>query len=400
MVIKKSTTLSRKKICWISCLVLDSDLHKTTQIEVLRYLAERGHRTSLFAVYSKERYQSARKDVQVISIPLRYIPILSDLMYTFLLSIYLPFYLVYFRPDFIIVEPIGSTFLCALSAALFLKPKRPKIILDIRSPPVKGGRMEAMLFETAVRVAKRLFDGMTIITPMMKKEICDRFQINPRSVGVWTSGVSTTSFNPKNYDGRDLRKRLHLEHNFVVFNHGSLGDSLEQGQFRGISASIKSLEILKEYSDLTLFLLGDKRGFNWIGELVEKCGIRGRVVLHSKVNHEDVPKYIALSDVTLVPLPNLPIWKNQCPLKLLEYLAMEKVVIATDIPANRYIIGKSQCGIYTPSAEPETIAKAIQYAYENREKLKEWGARGRKIIDEKFSWNEVAGEFENYLLKL
>lgn len=397
---KKSKGLSGKKICWISFLILDSDLYKTSQIEVLHSLAARGYKASLFGVYSRERYQSERKDVKVISIPLRYVPLLSAFMYTLLLFIYLPLYFAYSQPDIVIVEPADPVFLSVVSATLFPKSKRPKIILDVRSTPVKKGHTQTLLFTTAVRVAKRLFDGMTIITPMMKKEICDRFHINPESVGVWTSGVSTASFNPENFDEAGLRKRHGLDHKFVVFYHGSLGDSLMYGQSRGIPASIKSMEILKKRSDLTLFLLGDGRSFHWIKKLVEECGVNDKVILHDKVKYEDVPAYIALSDVCLTPLPNLRIWRNQCPLKLLEYMAMEKVVIATDIPANRYIIGENECGVFIPSAEPEEIAKAIQYAYDNREKLKEWGASGRKTINEKFTWEKVADEFEEYFLRL
>jgi glycosyltransferase involved in cell wall biosynthesis len=305
------------------------------------------------------------------------------------------------KPDFVIVEPRDPTFLSVLPTVLLPKSGRPKIILDIRSTPVKGGYMETLLFTTAVRMARRLFDGMTIITPMMRKEICDKFHIDPESVGVWTSGASTTSFNPEKYDRMGLRKRFCLDHKFVVFYHGSLGRSYMQGQARGISESIKSIEILKnKCPDLILFLLGDSRSYHWIKELIEECGIQDKVILHDKVNYEDVPQYIALCDCALVPLPDLSLWRNQSPLKLLEYLAMEKVVIATGIPANRYIIGESKCAVYIPSASPEEIAKAILYIHGNREKLKEWGVLGRKIVEEKYTWEKVARDFEDYLLSI
>ena len=106
-----------------------------------------------------------------------------------------------------------------------------------------------------------------------------------------------------------------------------------------------------------------------------------------------------MCDVGIVPLPDLPDWRSQCPLNLLEYLAMGKVVIATDIPANRKVIGKSKCGIYVSSADPREIAKAIMYAYDNKDELKEWGSYGRAIINAKYSWKKVAEDFENYLLE-
>jgi len=390
-----------KRICWISNLVLDMHLNKTSQIEVLKSLAKRGHETSLFAVYSKERPQFNIEDVQLIPIPLRYVPYFSTLMYAIFLFIYLPFHFIYSKPDFVIVDSHELTFLSVLSTILFPKSKRPKTILEIRTTPVPGTvYIERLLFKSAIMTAKKSFDGMTIITPMMRNEICDKFNINPNKVGVWTSGVSITIFNPRNYDKLILRKRQGLYHKFIVFYHGSLG-SYVTGHARGVVAIIKAIELLKnECPDLILFLLSDIRNCQWIRELVVDCNIQGNVILHDKVNYENVPKYIAICDCGLIPALNIPEWRNQSPLKLLEYLAMEKVVIATDILAIRYIMGESKCAIYIPSSSPEEIAKAILYVYDNKEKLKEWGALGRKIVEENYSWEKVAENFEHYLLSL
>jgi len=391
----------RKRIFWISFLVLDMVLHKTSQIEILKSLAKRGYETSFFTVYSKERPQSNMNGIHLFAIPLRYVPHLSSLMYTIFLFFYLPFQFIRSKPDFIIVEPRDPTFLSILPIVLLPKFWRPKIIMDVRTTPVVTGYVQTLLFRTAISISKKVFDGITIITPMMKNEICNECHIDPKKVGVWTSGVSTTIFNPENYDEVALRKKNNLLNKFVIFYHGVMGQSFKEGWARGIFASIKSIELLKNiYPDLVLFLLGDSQRFHWIKELIEECGIQDNVILHDKVNYEDVPQYIALCDCALVPLPDLSFWRNQSPLKLLEYLAMEKVVIATDIPANRYIIGESKCAVYIPSASPEEIAKAIQYIHCNREKLKEWGVFGRKIVEEKYTWDNVARDFEHYLLSL
>ncbi|HLN45510.1 MAG TPA: glycosyltransferase, partial [Candidatus Sulfotelmatobacter sp.] len=99
-------------------------------------------------------------------------------------------------------------------------------------------------------------------------------------------------------------------------------------------------------------------------------------------------------------LPNLPDWRYQSPLNVLEYLSMEKPVIATDIPAHTQIMGKNKCAIYITSSEPNEIAKAIIYAYENRQILRTVGLCGRQIIDEHFTWDIVAENFDRYLSRL
>jgi len=212
---------------------------------------------------------------------------------------------------------------------------------------------------------------------------------------VWTSGVSERLFDPLNYDGKALRKEFGLEGKFVVFHHGVIG--LERVA-EGIAQTIESLAILKNrFEDIALFLLGEGDGLVVIRKIVKEKGLEDAVVLHTKVDYAEVPKFISMSDVGIVPLPDSPNWRYQCPLKLLEYLAMEKVVIATDIPAHREVIGKSKSGIYIKSIDPKEIAAAITFAHDNRDRLSDWGRHGRNIVRDAYTWEKVAENLDEYL---
>jgi len=393
-------TFFGKKILWISSLVLDQALHKTSQIEILKGLSELGHKTSLLGLYSKERFESKDKNIDITAIPMRDISFLTSLMYTVLLFLYLPIHLAVSKVDFVIVEPQGPLFLSLIPVRIFPKPRRPKIVLDIRSTPVDGTQSGAVIFNIGIRMAKKLFDGMTIITPMMRNEVCNQFQIDPQTMGIWPSGVSTTLFNPEKYDKNILRKAFELEGKFVVLYHGSVGANYEQVQGRGIVESIKSIKLLKDqYPDVVLYILGDNRSFKILNKLITDYDINDRVILHDKVAYEEVPKYIAMCDVGLLPF-NLPIWRNQCPLKLLEYSAMGKVIIATDIPAHKYILENCKSAVFIASNFPEDIAKAISEVHDNVKKFEEEVECGKTIIEKKYCWRQVANELERYLLKL
>jgi len=390
----------KKRILWASFLVLDVHFHKTSRLEVLKNLARKGHNVSLLAVRSGEASRIDDSELNIILVPLRYFPILSPVMFAVVLFVFLPFYVMISKPHYIITEPDFSIFGFA-SVIPFSKLKKTKLILDVRSTPVETtdfrGLLRALCFTMSVLIAKRFFDGMTIITPLMKEEVCKKFSIDPKFVGTWSSGVSTTLFNPDSYvsDGKELKRKLGLSKKFVVFYHGAFSAN------RGLTETIKAMSIVKRFrSDIVLFLLGTGPIADNLKNLIRMNNLQDNVVIHSPVDYVDVPKYIAMSDVGVVPLPNHPYWKHQCPLNLLEYLAMGKVVIATDIPANRLVIGERECGIYLSSVKPIDIAKAIEYAYHNKEQLKEQGATGRAIITEKYTWEKVATDLENYLLSV
>ena len=161
------------------------------------------------------------------------------------------------------------------------------------------------------------------------------------------------------------------------------------------------MKLLKRtYPDVVLFLLGTGPILKDLKVLVQKENLKANVIIHNPVDHAEVPKFVSFSDLCIIPLPNHPYWRFQCPLKLLEYLAMEKVVIATDIPAHRLVIGKERCGLYISSIKPSEIAKSILYAYHNKDRLNEWGKSGRAIVTEKYSWEKVTNDLENYLLSI
>jgi len=349
------------------------------------------------ATRSKNSIQNGIPKVHIISIPLRYTPLISSLIYTLLIFFFLPFYMIINMPNYIIFEPDVSIF-GMFSVFPFRVTKHIKLILDIRSTPVEvsgfRGYLKKLSFTFSVLIAKRFFDGVTIITSHMKKEICKKYGIDPEFIGVWTSGVSTEVFNPRKYiaDGKKIRKNLGLSHKFIIFYHGAFSPN------RGLIETIEAIDIVRQkHSDVVLFLLGSGSIVKSLKSLVETKTLQNNVIIHPPIKNADVPKYIAMSDIGLVPLPNHPYWNFQCPLNLLEYLAMEKPVIITDIPANRSVVGDNRCGIYIRSIRPIEIANAIEYAYNNKGKLAEWGKLGRKIVSNKYTWDKVAEKFEEYL---
>jgi glycosyltransferase involved in cell wall biosynthesis len=392
MTVEKETKSQKMSILWISFF-----LDNPALLNILRQFAELGHEVSLISVQTKNVSRIRNAQMRIISIPLRHVPLILPVMFTIFLFFYLPIFVIISKPDVIIMEPYVHI-LSAFPQLLISRFKKVKSVLDVRSTPVETtgfrGFLQAFWFSASILTAKKLFDGVTIITPLMKKEVCCRFNLDPAKVGVWTSGVSDNLFNPQNLisESAELKRKLGLAGKFVVFYHGVFTAT------RGLQETIKAMKISKHrYSNAVLFLLGTGPIISRLKALIQKEDLQDTVIIHDPIDHSEVPKFIGISDVCIVPLPYHPYWRFQSPLKLLEYLAMEKVVIATDIPAHRSVIGEERCGIYISSIEPVEIARAIEYAYLNKENLEEWGKVGREIIREKYTWEKVAKDLENYL---
>jgi len=390
---------SKKRIIWISFLIFDILFHKTSRLEMLKHLSRKGYDAKLLGVTSQRKFKPDMPEIELQAVPLRYVPVLSPFLFALFLFLFLPFHLVKSNFDVVVTEP-GVSILGFSWLPLLNRFRRFKIVLDIRSTPVEtsgvSGLLENFFFQISVRFAKRFFDGLTIITGSMKKEVSERFSLNSDRVGVWTSGVSLELFDPEEnlVLGAELRRKLCLNGKFVVFYHGNFGI------MRGLDDCVKSMEQLKAFPDIVLFLLGSGKALPVIQEVIKKGHLGDQVIIHNPVSYSDVPKYISMCDIAIIPLPELPDWKNQCPLKLLEYLSMAKCVLLTDIPAHREVVGESKCGIYLNSSDKSGIAEGIKYAYDNREALQELGSSGREIVKKTYSWDKIAADFDAYLTRI
>lgn len=359
----------------------------------------------LLALNSDKKVKIKDPDFEVISLPLREKPILANGLFVLWLLFFLPFYIMRFEPTYIIVEPQDGTAFSLIFIAILPKSKRPKIILDARTSHFveakKSRKFSDFSFDSSFLIAKRFFDGITTITPMMKQDLCRKYNLDPKRIGIWTSGVNTTLFNSQNFarERTELRKGFGLTDKFVLFYHGSFGTSSGVGS-RGLVETVESIALLKDRIDeVVLFLLGSGECSGRIMELVKQHDIKDRVIIHDPVDYKDVPKFVAMCDVGLQPFPDRPEWRSQCSLALLEYLAMEKPVIATPLPLNLYVMGNCKCGIYVSSADPTDIAKGVLFARSHNRELKQWGSFGKAIVHERFSWKKVAESFDKYLVQ-
>ncbi|MCJ7632926.1 hypothetical protein MUP77_11115, partial [Candidatus Bathyarchaeota archaeon] len=233
----KVTNPKKMSILWIS-FFLDNN---PALLNILRQCSEFGHEVFLISVRPRNPSGIRNAQMRIISVPLRHVPLIVPVMFTIFLFFYLPIFVVFSKPDVIIMEPyvhILSTF----PQLLISRFKKVKSVLDVRSTPVETtgfrGFLQTFWFSVSILTAKKLFDGMTIITPSMKKEICNRFNLDRAKVGVWTSGVSDSLFNPQNLilESAKLKRKLGLTGKFVVFYHGAFTAT------RGLQETVEAMK--------------------------------------------------------------------------------------------------------------------------------------------------------------
>ncbi|MCR9156184.1 MAG: glycosyltransferase [Rhodobacteraceae bacterium] len=102
---------------------------------------------------------------------------------------------------------------------------------------------------------------------------------------------------------------------------------------------------------------GPKRG--WIDGFVAGAGLEESVTMAGWVNHADLPGLIARMDVATAPYPASEDHYFS-PLKLYEYLAMGRPVLASNIGQTAELLTGSEAAILLPPGDAMALADALQ----------------------------------------
>jgi glycosyltransferase involved in cell wall biosynthesis len=381
------------RLFWINHIYLDTQVHSTRFIEMAKSLSEDGNEVQLIVPSVKiEKNQWSNPFNNIRYIPTIRSPYPASMTFYVLLLFYLLKTLKKEKSCYLIVDPPS---LPVTLVILFLFGNT-KLILDIRSPPVvKGvrGFLQKMQYYVALAIARHFYDGITVITPALKADICSRFSIDSSKVGVWTSGVSLRVFDSEKNEtaARKLKKQLNLDRKFIIMYHGAFRDGLKE--------SIEAIARLAPITpDIVFFILGTGPTEEKLKLLVKEKSLQDNVYFHKPVTYENVPIFVSMCDVGIIPLTN-EFWHSSA-LKLLEYLAMEKPIIATDLPFHRQIFKYGECGLLISSNSPENIASAINGMRLRRDLLRSIGKIGRAIVEKHYSWKSKAEDFENFINNL
>jgi glycosyltransferase involved in cell wall biosynthesis len=204
---------------------------------------------------------------------------------------------------------------------------------------------------------------------------------------VLTAGIDYAQFDPS-IDRNKVGKQCGLtDKDFVLFFMGWLY------HFSGLKEVAAQLAKLPD-RHIKLLIVGEGDAYDELHRMRERLDLQDRLILVGRKPYKDIPAFIATSDICLLPAyPKESIMQNIVPIKMYEYMAMKKPVIASKLPGVLKEFGESNGVIYIKGPE-EAVEKALELAKAGN--LEELGIRARKFA-ERHDWERIADEFERVL---
>jgi glycosyltransferase involved in cell wall biosynthesis len=194
---------------------------------------------------------------------------------------------------------------------------------------------------------------------------------------------------------RNIRSHLGLEDNpTVVF----VGNFYRWHDTAIIVEAFK--EVVHNVPDARLVFIGDGEMRPATETRVSQLGIADYVRFTGRVKHRQIADYISACDVAVAAFPpmEIPFWGS--PMKIFEYMAAGKAIVASRVSQISEIIRDGYNGVLVEPGQVKDLAKAIVMLLCDPVKREWLGQNARREAVERYSWEHYIRQLEQIYLEV
>jgi glycosyltransferase involved in cell wall biosynthesis len=221
---------------------------------------------------------------------------------------------------------------------------------------------------------------ITIATNESYKQIqIARANKNPRDIFIVRNGPNQMRMTPATPNAR-----LKGMNKSILCYVGSLNPQ------DGVDYLLRSLRHLVhdlKRSDFHCVIMGTGDSLNDLRDLADELQLNGCVDLRGFVSDEELQANLAAADICVDPDPSSPLNDVSTWIKVMEYMAYAKPIVAFDLKETRFSAGEA--AIYVQPNKEAEFAQAIVELMGQPELRKKMGALGRRRVEEELQWNKV-----------
>lgn len=243
-------------------------------------------------------------------------------------------------------------------------------------------------FETAAQII--------CISPRLKEHLRSRWNIAESKLTVLPCAADVEAFQPST-NSETVRKTLGLTTEPVVMWVGGYYP------WHDLNLLLESFaRILPQRPDARLVLVGDGPGRTSIEDRVTKAGMGHSVIMTGAIAHSQVPEMLSIADVAVVP--SAPVTASLggtgTPLKLFEYMAAGKAIVATALNEAEEVIRAGHNGLLVGAGDVNGFARATLSLINDPEERKRLGQNARLQAVRQYSWEHYTKRLEEIYLRV
>lgn len=194
-------------------------------------------------------------------------------------------------------------------------------------------------------------------------------------------GADLDVFSPRE-DGISIRKEYGLPGHLVLY----------QGQLSGSNYVYLFLQaaskVLARRDGVHFVVVGGGDKFHQAVKVAQDLNIGDKVLFTDKIPHKRVPTFISSADVVVASFENNSQVICKSPLKVVEYMASGKAIVASRVGDVPDMIG--DCGILVDPENSTAMSDAIEKLLNDNNLRSKLGRKARQRAEQFYSWHKSA----------
>ena len=183
-------------------------------------------------------------------------------------------------------------------------------------------------------------------------------------------------------DGEVIRRKYSIDRPVVMY----MGQ-LHGGQYAYLFVEAAA-KVLRTH-DVLFMLVGSGSREPLLFQQVVERNIHDRVIFTGAVRHEEIPSYLAVCDVAVACFEDNDITRHKSPLKIVEYMACGKAVVASDVGEVPIMLGDA--GLLVRPGKSRELARGIITLLDDEKKRTRCEKKARVYAEKRFDWSVTAG---------
>jgi len=161
----------------------------------------------------------------------------------------------------------------------------------------------------------------------------------------------------------------------------------EMGIQDGIDYLLRALWHLThelDRKDLYCVIMGDGVALNDLKKLAAQLDLGDYILFTGWLSGDELIRYLSTIDIGITPDPSNP-YNDRCTMiKITEYMAMAKPIVAFDLPEHRFTA--QEAAVYAQPNDEFEFAKQIMFLMDDPDQRQKMGKTGRKRIETELAW--------------
>lgn len=223
-------------------------------------------------------------------------------------------------------------------------------VLELHSLPKKISRFHKRIWQKV--------KCLIVLTNFIRDDLikagvlANKVLVAPDSVDLGEFDISITK--------EQARRETSLPGKKIIL--GYTGSFKTMDMDKGILDILKALKIILRDKQDVLFIAvgGSKKDISYYKKIAKDLEVTNNISLLPRVNVKELAVYQKACDILLMPFPYRKHYAfYMSPMKMFEYMASQRPIIASDLPAIKEVLNENNAVLVEPD-NPESLAKGIK----------------------------------------